>query len=321
MDIVAVESLRHDYGDRPILRTGTAPSGGRSALADLSFSVREGEIFGVLGPNGGGKSTLFRILATLLKPTAGRATVAGADVRAESARVRRALGVVFQNPSLDKKLTVAENLWCHGRLHGMAGPELRARMDEVMARFGLAERRNERTEFLSGGLRRRVEVAKALLHRPRVLLMDEPSTGLDPVVRRELWTMLSGLAKEGVAVLLTTHLMEEAEGCGRLLLLHEGRRVALGTPAELKEKIGGDVIRLETRLPEELQRKLKERFGNGAAVVDGSVVIERNNGHSLIPQLVEAFPGLIDSVHLGKPTLEDVFVHETGRRFEPAGRS
>jgi ABC-2 type transport system ATP-binding protein len=335
VDIVIVENLRYEY------------PGPRPALRDVSFSVKEGEIFGVLGPNGGGKSTLFRVLATLLKPSAGRASVAGADVRTGRAAVRRALGVVFQNPSLDKKLTVAENLWCHGRLHGLGGPALKARLDELLGRFGLAARRNERTETLSGGLRRRVEVAKALSHRPKVLLMDEPSTGLDPAVRREMWTELAGLSKEGVTVLLTTHLMDEAENCGRLLLLDEGRGVAMGTPAELKARIGGDVIRLETREPEELARRLKARFGDGAAsssgpvrqagaaagagseqgrplaaaVVDGTVVIERRDGHALIPQLVESFPGLIDSVRMGKPTLEDVFVHETGRNFEPAPRS
>jgi ABC-2 type transport system ATP-binding protein len=230
---------------------------------------------------------------------------------------RRRIGVVFQSPSLDKKLTVLENLRHQGHIYGLHGPPLRTRIDDLLARFGLADRTDELTEKLSGGLRRRVEIAKGMLHRPELLLLDEPSTGLDPRVRREVGDCLEELRdKDGVTVLLTTHIMEEAERCDRLALLDRGKLVALDTPHALKEQIGGDVISIGSRDPERLAVQLEKRFGTKAAVVERTIRIERPRGHEFIPELVETFPGEIDSVAVGKPTLEDVFIHLTGHRFE-----
>ena len=298
--MIQVENLTHKYG-------------GRTALNGVSFTVSQGEIFGLLGPNGGGKSTLFRILSTMMTPTGGRATVAGYDVVRDAAAVRRQVGVVFQSQSLDKALTVEENLRAQGHLHGLSGADLRARMEHAMERLGLADRRKDLVETLSGGLRRRVEIAKALLHSPRVLLMDEASTGLDPAARRDLSRHVETLREtEGVTILLTTHVLEEAGRCDRLVLLHEGNIVAQGTPAELTASIGGDVVVLEAADTGALAEGVERRFGVRPTVADGHVRIEIPNGHRFITEVVEAFPGAIDSVGLHKPTLEDVFVRETG---------
>lgn len=283
----------------------------------MSFEVREGEIFGLLGPNGGGKSTLFRILSTMMVPTDGRAAIAGHDVERDPAAVRRTVGVVFQTQSLDKALTVEENLRGQGHLHGLSGATLRERMESSMERLGLQDRRKDLVETLSGGLRRRVEIAKALLHRPKVLLMDEASTGLDPAARRDVSRHVETLReREGVTILLTTHILEEADRCDRLVLLHQGRIVAQGSPQELRSRIGGDVVVLESAQTQDLASGIERRFGVTPTVVDGQVRVEIGNGHRFIAEVVEAFPGAIDSVGLHKPTLEDVFVHETGAGIE-----
>ena len=298
--IVSVETLSHTYGSR-------------QALNNVSFEVRAGEIFGVLGPNGGGKSTLFRILSTMMAPTGGRVIVDGHDVQRDPSAVRRSIGVVFQSQSLDRKLTVGENLRAQGHFYGLSGKPLSARMDEVMERLNLAARRDELVQMLSGGYKRRVEIAKALLHRPAVLLMDEPSTGLDPAARRELADYVSELrAQHGVTVLLTTHILDDAERCDRLLLLHEGRRVAEGTPAELKARVGGDVVVFHAKDAEALKGAIAARFGVEPSVAGASLRIEIANGHRFLTEVVEAFPGSIDSVAVHKPTLEDVFLDETG---------
>ena len=289
---------------------------GRTALDGVSFDVRPAEIFGLLGPNGSGKTTLFRILSTLMMPVGGRAVVAGYDVATEPARLRREIGVVFQAPSIDQKLTAQENLGHQGHLYGLHGRALGMRIHEVLDRVGLEERARDRVETFSGGMQRRLELAKGLLHAPRVLLLDEPTTGLDPGARRDLWQYLRILRdREKVTVLVTTHLMEEAESCDRLAILNQGKLVALGTPAELKQEIGGDVIVLETRHPEELGPRIRSRFQMDAQVVDGQVRIEKDHGHRFITDLVEAFPGEIDAVSIAKPSLEDVFIHRTGHRF------
>lgn len=304
--IVAVEKLTHRYGER-------------TALNGVSFSVGKGEMFGLLGPNGGGKTTLFRILSTLVAPKEGSVHLFDLDQVVDRTKIRRRLGVVFQSPSLDKKLTVAENLRHQGHLYNLRGAALQQRMDEMLARFGLADRARELVEKLSGGLRRRVEIAKSLLHRPELLLLDEPSTGLDPRVRRELGDLLDELRrKDGVTILLTTHIMEEADRCDRLAILDRGNIVALDTPNVLKQQIGGDVVTVETKQPESLSQQIRDKFSLETGVVDGSVRIERKNGHQFIAELVEAFPGQIDAVSVHKPTLEDVFVHLTGHRFEDA---
>jgi len=302
--VIQVQNLTHRYGDR-------------TALSNVSFEVRKGEIFGLLGPNGGGKSTLFRILSTMMVPTAGRALIAGHDVVRDSAAVRRQVGVVFQTQSLDKALTVEENLRAQGHLHGLRGVVLNERMERAMERLGLADRRRDLVETLSGGLRRRVEIAKALLHKPQVLLMDEASTGLDPAARRDLSRHIESLRSgDGVTILLTTHILEEAGRCDRLVLLHQGNMVAEGTPAELRARIGGDVVVLQTADTALLASKIEQRFGARPVVRDGEVRVEIANGHRFIAEVVEAFPGVIESVGLHKPTLEDVFVNQTGASIE-----
>jgi ABC-2 type transport system ATP-binding protein len=305
---VEVEGLAYRYGER-------------EALGGVSFDVGSGELFGLLGPNGGGKTTLLQILATLRRPTRGSARVAGIDVVEYPDAARRRLGVVFQHPALDIQLTPAENLWHQGHLYGLAGPDLAGRSAELLDRLGVADRAGDRVKTLSGGLRRRVELAKGLIHRPSVLLLDEPTVGLDPGGRRVLWEYARTLRQEGIAIVVTTHLMEEAEECDRVGILDRGKLVALDTPAGLKAEIRGDVVSLASGDPEGLATAIRGRFGSEVSVVDGTVRIERRDGAELVPRLAEAFPGVIRSITVGKPTLEDVFVQRTGHRFwEPSGR-
>jgi ABC-2 type transport system ATP-binding protein len=312
---IRIENLQHSYGDR-------------RALNGVSFDVRPGEIFGLLGPNGSGKTTLFRILSTLMLSTAGRAMIAGFDPAQQPDEVRRRIGVVFQSQSVDIKLTAAENLWHQGHLYGLRGAVLRDRIREMLQRVALAERSGEKVESFSGGMQRRVELAKGLMHRPQILLLDEPTTGLDPGARRDLWQYLQELRlQENVSVIITTHLMEEAERCDRLAILNLGEVVALGTPLELRGQIGGDVILLEAAQPDPLAMRIEQKFKIATTVLDGKIRMERKDGHRFITDIVEAFPGEIQSISVSKPTLEDVFIHRTGHRFwneptpeEPARR-
>jgi ABC-2 type transport system ATP-binding protein len=301
-----VEDLRHRYGER-------------TALDGVSLGVARGELFGLLGPNGGGKSTLFKIVSTLLAATSGVARVLGHDVAREPERVRRRLGVVFQHPSVDATLTVEENLVHHGHLYGLSGARLRAAMGAVVGRLGLAERRRDRVGTLSGGLRRRTELAKALLPGAELLLLDEPTTGLDPAARREFLGFLAELrAVEGITVVLTTHDMEEAERCDRVAILDRGRLVALGSPQSLKAGVGGDVLVVQAIDPARLAGRVRERFGLAGRLVDGTLRLERERGHELVRDLIEAFPEEVRAVSYGKPTLDDVFIQLTGHRLSEA---
>jgi ABC-2 type transport system ATP-binding protein len=302
--VISVQDLVHRYENR-------------TALNGVSFDVRGAELFGLLGPNGSGKTTLFRILSTLMIPTAGRALVLGYDVAREASQLRNQIGVVFQAQSVDPKLTAYENLWHQGHLYGLRGSVLKKRIGEILDRVGLADRAKERVETFSGGMQRRIELAKGLLHRPGVLLLDEPTTGLDPGARRDLWQYLQILRdEEQVSVLVTTHLMEEAEKCDRLAIMNEGNLVALGTPAELKTEIGGDVILLDAAHDAGLlAERIRTRFHVGTTVLGNQVRIERENGHHFVPDLVEAFPGDIQAISVSKPALEDVFIRRTGHKF------
>jgi ABC-2 type transport system ATP-binding protein len=302
--VISVQNIVHRYD-------------GRTALDNVSFDVRPAELFGLLGPNGSGKTTLFRILSTLMVPTSGRAVIMGFDAGRDPAAVRRQIGVVFQAQSVDEKLTAYENLWHQGHLYGLHGSSLKARAMEILGRVGLADRAKELVETFSGGMARRVELAKGLLHHPSILLLDEPTTGLDPGARRDLWQYLQILRdQERVSVIVTTHLMEEAERCDRLAILNEGKLVAMGTPTELKREIGGDVILLEPMGDANpLAVRISSRFHVEAAVLGNKVRIELQQGHRFVTGLVEAFPGEIQSVSVSKPTLEDVFIHRTGHRF------
>lgn len=300
---VQVEHVSHHYGPR-------------RALDDVSLEVRQGEIFAFLGPNGGGKTTLFRLLSTLIPLQQGTIRLLGFDVARQTAQVRARIGVVFQAPSLDRKLTVAENLRHQGHLYGLSGRELHKRQHEMLGRLGLTGRSGDLVEKLSGGLRRRVELAKGLLHRPQLLLLDEPSTGLDPGARSDLWDYLQCVRRdEGVSVVLTTHLLEEADKADRIAILNAGSLVALDTPDALRATVGGDSITIETDDPAGLVDAIRLNLGLDAQVVDGSVRLEQPDGHRQIARLAEAFPGRIRSIRLGKPTLEDVFIARTGHRF------
>jgi ABC-2 type transport system ATP-binding protein len=290
--------------------------GDRQALDDVTFSVARGEIFGFLGPNGGGKTTLFKLLSTLAPIQSGSAQMLGHDLAGETRAVRRRLGVVFQHPSLDGKLTVGENLAAHGHLYGITGGRLRERIAAMLELLSLSARERDRVETLSGGLQRRVELGKALLHEPELLILDEPSTGLDPAARHEFSNYLEHLREHaGVTVVLTTHYMEEAQRCDRIGMLHQGKLVAIAPPGELKSEVGGDVIVIRAQAPELLQRKILQRFKLSSQLVDGAIRIERIRGHELLRDLIDAFGEEIESVSLGKPTLEDVFVHLTGHQF------
>ena len=306
---IEVENLSHAYGDR-------------TALADVSFRIGTGEIFAFLGPNGSGKTTLFKILATLIPMGCGEVTLLGHNLVSEASRVRRHLGVVFQHPSLDLKLTVAENLRHHGHLYGIWGADLKHRIRSVLKQQELTGRAGDLVETLSGGLRRRAELAKTLLHQPRLLLLDEPSTGLDPIARRNLLESLKDLRKTGeVTVVLTTHMLDEAETCDRIGILNSGELVAIGTPDELKSQVSGDVVIVDSPVPEQLAPRISRRFGCEVTSVGDMLHIECDHGHEFVRDIVAAFPSEIDSARYGKPTLEDVFIKLTGRHFEEDGVS
>ncbi len=300
--IVSVDELSHQYGEHV-------------ALKSVSLSVNPAEIFGFLGPNGSGKTTLFRILSTLMPPQTGSVKMVGLDIVKDRSAVREKIGVVFQSPSLDKVLTARENLMHHGHLYHLSGADLRGRIDAALATMNLLDRADERVERFSGGMRRRVELAKSMLNRPAILLLDEPSTGLDPSARIDLWNHLRSLQQQGVTILLTTHLMDEADRCSRLAILDRGVLVACDTPAAMKERIGGDVITLTSTEPDAVRHQLRKHLNLESERIDDTVRLERPRGHELIPQLIENLPGMITSVSVGKPTLEDVFIQLTGRQF------
>ncbi len=308
LQAISVAGVSHAYGSRRV--------DSRKALTDLSLEVQSGEIFVVLGPNGGGKTTLFRLLSTLIPLQAGSATIFGHELMREQQAIRRLMGVVFQAPSLDRKLTVAENIRLQAVLYGLSGAELTRRLDELLEHFALRDRAGELTERLSGGLRRRVELAKGMIHQPRLLLLDEPSTGLDPAARSDLWRYLRQLsAEQGTTIVLTTHFLDEADGADRIAILNEGQLVALGPPDELRGEVGGDSITIETLEPESLAQEIHQSLGLTARVIDETVRLEMKDGHTWVSRIVEAFPGRVSGIRLGKPTLEDVFIARTGHQF------
>lgn len=300
---VSIENVSHFYGKR-------------QALADVSLSIDPGEIFVFLGPNGGGKSTLFRLLSTLMPLRHGSISIYGRTVTAHQHEVRQQIGVVFQMPSLDKKLTVQENIDQQAALYGVTGQTLKDRTNLLLDKLELTDRQNDVTEDLSGGLRRRVELAKGMLHSPKVLLLDEPSTGLDPAARQAMWRYLEFLrTDQGVTIVLTSHLLEEAEKADRIAILDQGRLVALDTPDALKNRIGGDTITIRTRQPQALIEKLKNELNLTASEVSDFVRLETEDGPGTIRTIMQMASDLIDAITLAKPSLEDVFIAMTGRQF------
>jgi ABC-2 type transport system ATP-binding protein len=305
---IEVRGLRHRFGTLEV-------------LAGLSFRVQPGEIFGLLGPNGCGKSTTLRVLTGMLLPDAGDLLLDGAAITPGDRALRQRMGVVFQAPSLDVRLTARENLALSAALYGVTGAEARERIAALLGFTELGDRADEAVSKFSGGMRRRLELARALLHEPSLLLMDEPTSGLDERFFRQTWERIEKLREQrGLTVLLTTHRAEEAERCDRVAVLDQGKVIAEGEPEALRRRVAGDVLTLEAAEPEALCRELAERFELAPTVVDGKVVLERERGHELIPRLIEALPpGRIDSLSMHRPTLSDVFVKLTGRSLRDEG--
>ncbi len=300
---IEIEQVVHAYGEH-------------RALDGLSLSISQAEIFALLGPNGSGKTTLFRLLSTLVPVQRGVIRIEGYDVAQDPKAVRRRIGVVFQAASLDRKLTVAENLMHQAHLYGLSGQRLRERCGAALSRLGVDDRAADLVETLSGGLRRRVELAKGLLHSPRVLLLDEPSTGLDPAARLQMWDYLRQLRdSEGVTIVLTTHLLEEADKADRLAILDHGRPVALGKPSQLRSEIGGDTISVEAEEPQAIAKLLAHEFACDAQVVEGHVRLHLKDGPKQLSRVAEVCGPRLQSLTLGRPTLEDVFIARTGHRF------
>ncbi len=300
---VDIRHLTHRYGDL-------------TALNEVTFQIHPGNFFALLGPNGGGKTTLFRILSTLLRPTAGTARIFGQDTTAHPAAVRRMLGVVFQQTALDDELTVQENLQAHGALYGLDRGGLRRRIAMLLDRFGLADRARDRAGILSGGQRRRADLARCLLHAPRLLLLDEPTTGLDPAVRRTFWDALARFRQEdGTTILLATHLLKEAEQSDAVGIIDRGRLSALGTPEALTRALGDTTLWLDTARPEALAEGIRTCLDLDAQVVGTRVQVTHPEAPQLLPALYEHFGRDIDSATVRRPTLEDVFMVHTGHHL------
>ncbi|GAB4390419.1 MAG: daunorubicin resistance protein DrrA family ABC transporter ATP-binding protein [Thermodesulfovibrionales bacterium] len=287
---------------------------GLTAVDGISFDVEEGAIFGFLGPNGAGKTTTINILCTLLSPTSGRASVSGFDCVREPDKVRKSIGLVFQDTTLDKDLTAYENLAFHAYLYGVRKAEVRERVDDALKFMGLFDRRDDLVKKFSGGMKRRLEVARGLIHRPRVLFLDEPTLGLDPQSRTNLWESIVKLpARHNVTVFMTTHYMEEAEVCRRIAIIDKGRIIASGSPEELKKTLGGDVIYLKTSDNGKSAGEIKDKFGLDASQKGDELYLTTPRGEARIPELIRAVSAEVFSVRLQRPTLNDVFLKLTGK--------
>jgi ABC-2 type transport system ATP-binding protein len=322
---VAVPAREHPAAGVPRLsaRGITFGYGERRVLEGLSFDARPGEVFGFLGPNGAGKSTLFSILTGLRTPEAGELRLDGEPVVFGSRELRARTGVVFQEPSLDLKLTARENLLLGAALFRVPRGAARERAEQLLATAELEERANEQAGRLSGGMRRRLELARALIHRPSILIMDEPTTGLDAAAFRRAWqTLLELRREEGLTLLLTTHRPDEGEHCDRLAVLAQGRIIACEPPEALKARVAGDVLEVEAEDPDELASEIASRLRLPARAGRHGVTIEREKGHELVPRLVEAFPpGRFRSVSVRRPTLADAFLELTGRALADESRA
>tara|TARA_R110002072_G_scaffold37010_6_gene108658 strand:+ start:2903 stop:3877 length:975 start_codon:yes stop_codon:yes gene_type:complete len=297
-----IRDLHHRYGENV-------------AVDGIDLSVRAGEIVAVLGKNGSGKTTLFRVLSTLLPIQRGSVTLDGLNIAEHVDAVRSRIGIIFQSPSLDIKLTVDENLRCQGALYGLSGRELSNRCDALLEQFSLTARRRDLCQTLSGGLKRRVELAKGLLHRPRVMLLDEPSTGLDPGARLSLWDALQQLANDGVAVLLTTHLMEEAAKANRVILLDQGKKIADDAPSRLRADLGGGVL---TIVPDDLAdaKAILKRELNLETQIVGETLRMPCDAPEIVVKVADTLGDAVQSISIGRPNLEDVFVARTGKQFQ-----
>ena len=293
-------------------------------MRGVSFNVEPGEVFGFLGPNGAGKSTTINVLCTLAEPTSGAARVNGFDVVSRRDDVRRNIGLVFQDPTLDVRMTAAQNLWFHAELYGIDPGVIPARMDQMLEMVGLADRRDQPVMTFSGGMKRRLEIARGLMHSPRVLFLDEPTIGLDPQTRSSIWRYIRALQEtEGTTIFMTTHYMDEAEFCDRIAIMDRGEIVVLDTPEALKASVGADRVVLGTDDDEAALAALQEGFGIEATVAEGAVTFHIENGEAFVPRLFAEPDISITSVAVSRPTLDDVFMSYTGttiRDAETGGR-
>jgi ABC-2 type transport system ATP-binding protein len=310
---IAVEGLAKRFGEL-------------EAVRGVDFEVASGEVFGFLGPNGAGKTTTINMLCTLLKPTSGVATVAGHGVVRERDEVRRNIGLVFQDPTLDTYMTAAQNLELHAELYGVQRNLVEPRMRQVLTMVGLWERRDTTVGTFSGGMRRRLEIARGLMHSPRVLFLDEPTIGLDPQTRRSIWTYIRELKQsEEITIFMTTHYMDEAEWCDRIAIMDHGEIVALDSPQALKTRVGTDRVTIHTEDDQATIATLAERFGIEARVAEGAVIFGVEGGEQFVPRLFSELGIPIHSISVSRPTLDDVFLSYTGTTIrdaeEDAGRS
>jgi len=310
------------------LQNLTKEFGRMVAVDHVDLEIKTGELFGLLGANGAGKSTIIKMLTTMLKPSSGSARVWGHDLIEERNAVRSSIGVVFQDPSVDNMLTGRENLDFHGRMYGMDGPLRRDRIDEVLRLVDLTDKANLKVEEYSGGMRRRLEIARGLMHRPHVLFLDEPTLGLDAQTRRYIWQYIRNMNKEnGITVVLTTHYMEEADAlCDRVAIIDSGKIVALDTPERLKDMIGSDSVSLDVQSGADALISSLQRFPwiKSATLVNGTVVLLVDHAQQRIPEIMleaNKCSAVVTSVGLHKPTLEDVFLKYTGRKIRESGGS
>jgi ABC-2 type transport system ATP-binding protein len=303
---VAVNQLSKRYGDL-------------TAVDGVSFDVRSGEIFGFLGPNGAGKSTTIKMLCTLVDPTSGTATVAGHDIRREQGAVRRNIGLVFQDPTLDQYLTADQNLRMHAELYGVPRAALAGRLTQVLEMVGLADRRSAVVGTFSGGMKRRLEIARGLLHAPHVLFLDEPTVGLDPQTRSSIWRYIRELRRrEDITIFLTTHYMDEAEYCDRIAIMDHGQIVVLDTPEALKAAVGEDRVQITTADDDAAVLALRERFDITARFAEGQVMFSVPAGEEFVPRLFAELGVPIRSVSVSRPSLDDVFMSHTGTTIRDA---
>jgi ABC-2 type transport system ATP-binding protein len=303
---IEVSDLTKSYGDV-------------EAVRGVSFSVPRGEVFGFLGPNGAGKSTTINMLCTLVTPTSGTARVSGFDAVSQRDDVRRHIGLVFQDPTLDGYLTAAQNLRLHAELYGLDPGEIAERMGQMLDMVDLADRADQPVMTFSGGMRRRLEIARGLLHSPRVLFLDEPTIGLDPQTRNSIWRYIRALQEsEGTTIFMTTHYMDEAELCDRIAIMDRGEIVVLDTPAALKAGVGADRVVLGTADDEAAVAALRERFGVDAVIAEGAVTFHVADGEAFVPRLFAELSLAITSVAVARPTLDDVFMQHTGTTIRDA---
>ncbi len=290
--------------------------GAFQALDDVSFEVAAGAFFGLLGPNGSGKTTLFRILSTLMPPAEGASSVFGFDTSSASSEVRARIGMIFQQPSLDEELTVRENLSFHGRMYGLSGHEIRTRIDALAQKMGIADRLDDRVKKLSGGLKRRADIVRGVLHKPQVLFLDEPTTALDPAARHGFWQLLHALRQEeALALVLATHLLEEAEQCDEVVILDAGRVAVAGNPTTLRDTLGTQMLWLTSQEPEALSAAITASHNFAVRTLENAVCVADPKAVEALPAFYAAFPGMIDSATIRKPTLEDVFLTTTGHQY------